>query len=146
MFEAKKSREGKPVVHTICSNCGRGLQLGQKSHKCSSSDLSTVSTMLQQIPSSIKPKLTSSLLKELADGEDNALQMQLPLASGRKPLTVQLGKQKAPAKLTNKLTHKEMITMSSKHHLTGPQSSGLWADMRGKWGNKVVDLIDKRWL
>ena len=135
---AKKSREGQPAIHTICSKCGRGLQLGQKTHKCSSSDLSTVNTMLQHIPSSIKPKLASSLLKELADGGDHAV--QLPPASGGLPMSVQLGKQKAPAKLSE-LTHKEMLTMSSKHHLTGTQSSGLWADLRGKWGNKVLDLI-----
>ena len=138
VLAAQKSRDSQPAIHTICSKCGRGLRLGQKTHKCSSSDLSTVNTMLQQIPSSIKPKLASSLLKELVDGEDLAL--QLPLASGGKPLSVQLGKQKPPAKLSE-LTHKEMITMSSKHHLTGPQSSGLWADLRGKWGNKVIDLI-----
>ena len=118
VFEAKKSREGKPVVHTIYSKCGRGLQLSQKSHKCSSSDLSTVSTMLEQIPSSIKPKLTSALLKELADGGEHAL--QLSYATGGKPLSVQLGKQKAPETLSE-LTHDEMITMSSKHHLTGKQ-------------------------
>ena len=140
VLSAKKSRENQPAIHAICSKCGKGLMLGQKTHKCSSSDLSKVSTMLQHIPSSIKPKLASSLLKELADGGDHAL--QLPHTSGGKPLSVQLGKQKAPAKLSE-LTHKEMISMSSKHHLTGPQSSGLWADMRGKWGNKVVDLIHK---
>ena len=54
-------------------------------------------------------------------------------------MSVQLGKQKAPATLSE-LTHHEMITMSSKYHLTGKQSSGLWADMRGKWRNKVVDF------
>ena len=27
---AKKSREDQPAIHTICSKCGRGLMLGQK--------------------------------------------------------------------------------------------------------------------
>ena len=134
--EIKKGREGKPDIQMMCQSCGKGLPITQKSHTCSSSDLETVSNMLQSIPNSLKPKITYSLLQELQKEQEGAL--HLPPASGGKSVVVQVGQQPTTPGMSS-LTHKEVVQMATRSHLTGEQQSSLVADLRSKWGRKVVE-------
>ena len=61
----------------------------------------------------------------------------LPQARGGKALEVHLGPQATKPQVTP-LTHKEVVQMSSKSHLTGEQQSSIVPDLTRKWGRKVV--------
>ena len=63
--------------------------------------------------------------------------VHLPQARGGKALEVHLGPQATKPQVTP-LTHKEVVQMSSKSHLTGEQQSSIVPDLTRKWGRKVV--------
>ena len=136
-----KSRSTHPDNSLICSKCGKGLPISQKSHQCSSSDISTVSKMLQAIPDTLKPKLAYSIIKELQE-ENSSVSVKVTPTSGGKAVPINIGT--IPTSEMKVLTHKEVITMSSKCHLSGEQQASVVADIRSKWGRKVVESgLDK---
>ena len=53
-------------------------------------------------------------------------------------MKVELGSQTTPPEMPP-MTHKEFTQMTSRNHLSGEQASSLAADMRSKWGRKVVE-------
>ena len=134
--EVKESREGKPDISVMCPSCGRGLPISQKSHQCSTSDLDSVSNMLQSIPDILKPKLAHSLLKELQEEQGGTI--YLPPTSGGKAVQVLVGHQASTSEMLP-LTHQEVIQMASRSHLSGEQQSSIMTDLRTKWGRKVVE-------
>ena len=65
--KVKKNLSKQPDIFLICSKCGKGLPISQKTHKCSSSDIGTVRKMLEVIPETLKTKITYSILKEVQE-------------------------------------------------------------------------------
>ena len=134
--EVKERRHGEEKIGVMCPKCGKGLPISQISHHCSSSDLAAVAKMLESIPEAIKPKLAHSLLKELQEEPGGSL--SLPPATGGRVVQVQMGHQTSTPKMSS-LTHKEVTQMASRNHLTGEQQSSIMADLRCKWGRKIVE-------
>ena len=70
--------------------------------------------------------------------EEKGEALHLPPATGGKPVPVQVGQQ-ATTPMMKPMTHKDVIQMASRSHLSGEQQSSVMADMRSMWGRKVVE-------
>ena len=132
--KVKKSQSTQPAISLICSKCGKGLPISQRTHKCSSSDIGTVRKMLEVIPETLKPKITYSILKEMQENNGSDPIKVTPINGGN-AVPIQIG----GTSDMKTLTHKEVIKISSKCHLSGKQQASVVADIRSKWGRKVVD-------
>ena len=135
-----------PAVTFICGDCGRGVLASVSSHKCSVTDQERVQALVKSLPAEVKGKLTAALLKEQlsADGPSTST-LSLPQAQGGKPLEVNVGHLPAPTQV-NPLTVKEVQVMAGKAHLTGAQQESMLADLRSKFGTKVVESGMKKAL
>ena len=90
--------------------------------------------MLEVIPETLKPKITYSILKEMQENNGSDPIKVTPINGGN-AVPIQIG----GTSDMKTLTHKEVIKISSKCHLSGKQQASVVADIRSKWGRKVVD-------
>ena len=130
-------KKTKPSITFICKDCGKGVPSTVKSHSCHVSDLERVMALVHSIPKEVRSKLALALINEQQeDPTDNTV--YLPQPRGGKMVQVTVGKLPAIPEL-NSLTIKEAQVMSSKAHLTGEQQKSVLADLRSKFGQKVVE-------
>ena len=125
--KVKKSQSTQPAISLICSKCGKGLPISQKTHQCSSSDISTVRKMLEVIPDTLKLKLTYSILKDIQENKSSDPIKVTPINGGN-AVPIQIG----GTSDMRTLTHKEVIKMSFKCHLSGMRQTSVVADIRSK--------------
>ena len=137
--EKLKSQEQTSKICRICQECGKGIPLTQQTHVCCSSDLDTVKNMLENIPQPIKGKLAHALIKEL-EGESSLAEgsLTLPAPQGGKPMQIKIGTNTHPQELTP-LTHTEAVKMTNRAGISGAAQTSILADLRAKWGRKVVE-------
>ena len=137
-WRASLNKSIRPIITHICSDCGRGVPVTVKVHKCSTTDQDRVRSLVQSLPSQVKGKLTLALLKEQQDINSNSeATIALPQLNGGHKVQVTVGK--VAMKQPVPLNVKEVQVMSSKAHLTGAQQQSILADLRSKWGRQVVE-------
>ena len=126
-----------PDVTYICGSCGRGVLATASSHKCNVSEQARVQALMMSLPDEVKGKLTVALLREQQDGEGSST-ISLPQPQGGKLLEVTVGRLPDSPEV-KQLSLIEVQVIAGKAHLTGEQQESVVADLRCKFGRKVVE-------
>ena len=124
-------------VTYICGSCGRGVLATASSHKCNVSEQARVQALMMSLPDEVKGKLTVALLREQQDGEGSST-ISLPQPQGGKLLEVTVGRLPDSPEV-KQLSLIEVQVIAGKAHLTGEQQESVVADLRCKFGRKVVE-------
>ena len=105
-------------------------------HVCNATDADRVKALVMSIPKEIKAKVALALVRdEIKNNCTNSI--DLPQIQGGRSTKVTIGAMSVHPESVQ-LTHKEVQLMSSKSHLTGEQQKSIMADLRVKFGKKVV--------
>ena len=132
-----KKKPQSPVA-LICGSCGKGVLVTASSHKCSARDKERIQTLVKSIPEEVKGKLTVALLKEQqGDAGPSTSTLTLPQPQGGWDMKVTIGKPPTNT-MIEPMTVKEAQVMASKAHLTSGQQESILADLRSKFGKKIV--------
>ena len=127
-------RRGSGEVERLCSSCFMGV-LANSSHTCHPSKVEAVRNLVATLPDHLKEQVALEILREEV-GESGDRRLSLTPASGGRRVSVTLG---ADSPLPMEvLSHEEVIRMATNAHLTGTQTTSIMADMRNKYGKKVV--------
>ena len=129
-------KEHRPPITYLCTKCGQGVPAAQVSHTCSVSDLDRVQGMLESIPPEIKGRLALALLREIGMEGAGDRNLVLPQVHGGLPTQVHIG---ALSSGPGVLTTSEAQAMATNAHLTGAQLKSVAADLRAKFGKKLIE-------
>ena len=134
----KKEVSGKPgrgAVERLCPTCFVGV-LENKSHTCCPTKVEAVRNLVATLPHHLKEQVALEILREEV-GESGDRRLSLTPARGGRRVSVTLGiDSPLPMEV---LSHEEVIVMATNAHLTGTQTVSVMADIRNKFGRKVVE-------
>ena len=141
-WQSKLKKKGQETnIQRICEQCFQGLG-NVSSHSCSPTQVEIVRNLMSCLPDALKTGLALEVLQEKA-GVSGEHQLTLPPAGGGHPVTVHIDKLSPPPAPMQPMSHEEVIVMATNAHLTGEQTTSIMADIRCKYGQKVVDAFLK---
>ena len=139
-WKASLKKEDQSVVTHICKDCGRGVKVGVIKHKCNVSDQAMVRALLESIPKEVKAKQAQALIQEQHQEQSSSSTVSLPQYEGGHAMKITVNPASCVQRLPlSPLSLKEVQVMSNKAHLTGAQQESIMADLRSKWGRKIVE-------